>query len=77
MCRGVQFSDGRRADTVGELRAVVGETFVVFLPVGSAAFIRADECLCSVDIEATARRAGATVDRDADPFDWVWTWQQV
>jgi hypothetical protein len=72
MCRGVQFEDGRRADTVGELRAIVGEVFVALRPVTPPDFIRPGECLCSVDMEKTARRAGATVDQYADPFDWTW-----
>lgn len=72
MCRGVQFDDGRRADTVSELRAIVGEAFVVLWLVSIPDFIGPDECLCSVDVETTARRAGATVEQFADPFDWTW-----
>lgn len=74
MCRGVQFSDGSRADCVGELRAALGAVPLVFDAelANRPSPISENECLCWVDIEATALAAGATVDQYADPFDWTW-----
>lgn len=65
---------GEIAETVGELAALIGGRERLVFPVGAPALGDSD-CLCPVDLAATAAAAGFrhTVDFDQNPFGPVWT----
>lgn len=66
--------EGRTVETVGELAALVGGVggVVALLP-GKAPALGAADCLCPVDLDATAAAAGYRQSRDLrNPFGVVW-----
>ena len=73
MCTCIQV-DGREISSLAALRDLVGADNVVFdaagYPPGLLATIR-DCCLCSVNVMATAARAGYACEYTVG--DWVWT----
>lgn len=66
--------DGTRITTQGDLiRAVGGKRNVVLIDVAGRSTLSnkyADSCLCGVNLKATAKKAGFTIERD-DAWDWV------
>lgn len=61
MCQ-VVYIDGKRFDTVGDLRSLFGSDGVSILP--GYGHVRDDCCLCPVDLEAVASYAGRTLWHD-------------
>ena len=65
---------GEIAETVGELAALVGGRERLVFATGTPALGDGD-CLCPVDLAATAAAAGFchAIDFDQNPFGVVWT----
>lgn len=64
--------DGEHIETIGQARAAFGAAVTFDLTQEEAATNTDDECLCWLDMEATAERAGyvATNQHGGDPAAW-------
>ena len=59
MCVEIQIENGPRLDCLGELWGLFGRENVVMADTaGAPADWKADECLCHVDVAATAKASG-------------------
>lgn len=72
MCIEIQIEGGPRIETCGELWTLVGQDAVVYRHLSD---FTANECLCHVDIVATAEKSGYRCrsgwDESAVDFIWV------
>lgn len=57
MCTVIQIADGDRVDSTGELFNAIGRHNAVFNDYITGD-VGTDECLCHLDVEATAAKAG-------------------
>lgn len=72
MCQTITIGDDW-LETIGDVRRVLGRDAVVLLPARNAdpLTVKDDECLCWVDMQATADRAGYVAAQDPrDSFEW-------
>ncbi len=80
MCTSILFTqEAKRVTNVRGLVAAIGAEAIRFRPELDTDDIRAilakpDQCLCSVDIDETARAAGVEIgpDHDGDPMRFLW-----
>jgi hypothetical protein len=76
MCTEIQIKGGERIDHTGQLFSLIGRENAVFDP--AAGSVGTDECLCHLDVPATAARAGYSCRSgwDEEGCDFIWERQR-
>lgn len=70
------FVDGREVFGMKGLRALVGRRNIVIQDGYAAGTQNSHGCLCPVDLEATARKAGYMVVKDERDDPWAISWHK-
>lgn len=72
MCVQIQIDGGPYIETTGDLFRLIGDGNVIFHPGGET--ISTEECLCHVNAEKTARKAGYSCKSGWDKAgcDYLW-----
>lgn len=68
MCTEVILPDDTLCKTQRELRKQLGDENVIYLDGYPSPDEMIDTCLCPIDIDATAKKAGLVADYNRDPF---------